>query len=89
MTARTAALYGLGDRGTLVPGMLGDVNVIDFDDCGFSWYLYDLGSSLSFIEHLPVVPELIDSGIKFVNALGAAGATVPALAAKIKANLES
>jgi Ser/Thr protein kinase RdoA (MazF antagonist) len=38
-----------------------DVGVIDFDDCGFSWYLYDLGSSLSFIEHLPVVPELIDS----------------------------
>jgi Ser/Thr protein kinase RdoA (MazF antagonist) len=40
-----------------------DVNVIDFDDCGFSWYLYDLGSSLSFIEHYPVVPELIDSWI--------------------------
>jgi N-acyl-D-aspartate/D-glutamate deacylase len=31
MTAQTAALYGLGDRGTLVPGRLGDVNVIDFD----------------------------------------------------------
>ena len=40
-----------------------DVSVIDFDDCGFSWYLYDLGSSLSFIEHYPVVPELIDSWI--------------------------
>jgi Ser/Thr protein kinase RdoA (MazF antagonist) len=40
-----------------------DVGVIDFDDCGFSWYLYDLGSSLSFIEHLPVVPELIDSWV--------------------------
>jgi Ser/Thr protein kinase RdoA (MazF antagonist) len=39
------------------------VCVIDFDDCGLSWYLYDLGSSLSFIEHLPVVPELIDSWI--------------------------
>ena len=31
MTAQTATLYGLGDRGTLTPGMLGDVNVIDFD----------------------------------------------------------
>ena len=31
-----------------------DVSVIDFDDCGFSWYLYDLGSSLSFIEHYPI-----------------------------------
>lgn len=40
-----------------------DVGVIDFDDCGFSWYLYDLGSSLSFIEHLPIVPELVDSWV--------------------------
>ena len=31
MTAQTAALYGLGDRGVLAPGKLGDVNVIDFD----------------------------------------------------------
>ena len=31
MTAQTAALYGLGDRGALTPGMLGDVNVIDYD----------------------------------------------------------
>jgi len=35
------------------------VTVIDFDDCGFSWYLYDLGASLSFIEHDPAVPELV------------------------------
>jgi N-acyl-D-aspartate/D-glutamate deacylase len=31
MTARTAQLYGLGDRGALTPGLLGDVNVIDYD----------------------------------------------------------
>ncbi len=30
-TRNTALLYGLGDRGTLEPGMLGDVNIIDFD----------------------------------------------------------
>lgn len=35
--------------------------VIDFDDCGFSWYLYDLGTALSFIEHRPDVPELVES----------------------------
>ncbi len=29
-TADTAAMYGLGDRGLLAPGMLADVNVIDF-----------------------------------------------------------
>jgi Ser/Thr protein kinase RdoA (MazF antagonist) len=37
------------------------VHVIDFDDCGFGWFLYDLGSSLSFIEHDPRVPDLIDA----------------------------
>jgi N-acyl-D-aspartate/D-glutamate deacylase len=31
-TRDTAQLYGLADRGTLEPGMLGDVNVIDFDN---------------------------------------------------------
>lgn len=38
-----------------------EVSVIDFDDCGFGWYMYDLGSALSFIEDHPQVPELIDS----------------------------
>ncbi len=37
------------------------VAVIDFDDCGFSWYLYDAGTSVSFFEHQPQVPGLIDS----------------------------
>jgi N-acyl-D-aspartate/D-glutamate deacylase len=31
MTAQTAHLYGLGDRGALTPGLVGDVNVIDYD----------------------------------------------------------
>jgi N-acyl-D-aspartate/D-glutamate deacylase len=30
-THDTARLYGLGDRGTLQPGMVGDLNVIDYD----------------------------------------------------------
>jgi N-acyl-D-aspartate/D-glutamate deacylase len=30
-TARTAHFYGMEDRGVLAPGMLADVNVIDFD----------------------------------------------------------
>jgi N-acyl-D-aspartate/D-glutamate deacylase len=30
-TARTAEVYGLRDRGTLVPGKRGDLNVIDLD----------------------------------------------------------
>jgi N-acyl-D-amino-acid deacylase len=30
-TMRTAACYGLHDRGALTPGRLGDVNIVDFD----------------------------------------------------------
>ncbi|HTY72930.1 MAG TPA: phosphotransferase [Actinomycetes bacterium] len=40
------------------------VAVIDFDDCGFGWYLYDLGSSVSFIEDHPLLPDMIDSWVR-------------------------
>ncbi len=43
----------------LLIGPDGTVHVIDFDDCGFSWFGYDLAASLSFVEHEPVVPELV------------------------------
>jgi Ser/Thr protein kinase RdoA (MazF antagonist) len=51
-----------------------DVTVIDFDDCGFGWYLYDLGASLSFIEHDPRVPELVDAWVEGYRTVGALGA---------------
>ena len=38
-----------------------DIQVIDFDDCGFGWFLFDLGASLSFFEHDPRVPALCDA----------------------------
>jgi N-acyl-D-aspartate/D-glutamate deacylase len=34
LTGATADLYGLGDRGRLVPGLKGDVNIIDFERLG-------------------------------------------------------
>lgn len=38
----------------------GDVaKVIDFDDCGFSWLLYDCATTVSFFEHNPEVPDLL------------------------------
>lgn len=38
----------------------GDViKVIDFDDCGFGWWMYDAATPVSFHEHEPDVPELI------------------------------
>jgi len=30
-----------------------DVTLIDFDDCGFSWFVLDLAGALSYVEHLP------------------------------------
>lgn len=40
-----------------------NITVIDFDDSGFGWYLYDLASSLSFIEHRTYVDKLIANWI--------------------------
>jgi len=30
-----------------------NTRIIDFDDCGFSWFLHDLAAALSFFEHHP------------------------------------
>jgi len=38
-----------------------EVRVIDFDDCGLGWFLYDAGTAVSFFEHKPEVPALIDA----------------------------
>jgi Ser/Thr protein kinase RdoA (MazF antagonist) len=37
-----------------------EIKVIDFDDCGFSWFMYDAAAAVSFYEHLPQVPSLIE-----------------------------
>ncbi|MGV6817246.1 MAG: phosphotransferase enzyme family protein [Thiotrichales bacterium] len=47
----------------------GEVRVIDFDDCGYGWFMYDLGSALSFIEHKEYVPALIKAWIKGYNQI--------------------
>jgi Ser/Thr protein kinase RdoA (MazF antagonist) len=36
-----------------------DIHVIDFDDCGTTWYMYDFATAVSFIEDDPRVPELM------------------------------
>ncbi|HET9721264.1 MAG TPA: phosphotransferase [Solirubrobacteraceae bacterium] len=35
-----------------------EVLLIDFDDCGASWYMYDFATTVSFMEDHPRVPEL-------------------------------
>ncbi len=39
----------------------GGISVLDFDDSGFSWFGYDLGASLSFIEDHRQRADLIDA----------------------------
>lgn len=64
--ARLAA-HGKGERFGLVHADLrlanllvhGDrLGLLDFDDCGTSWFGYDFAASVSFIEHEPIVPAL-------------------------------
>jgi Ser/Thr protein kinase RdoA (MazF antagonist) len=53
----------------------GEVKVIDFDDCGFSWYMYDAATLMSFYEHLPGAPGLIGhwlEGYRTVRAVATA-----------------
>ena len=65
--------YGLVHADTRLANLLvheGSVSVIDFDDSGFSWYLYDLGTSVSFFEHAPEVPALVDSWLEGYRRAG-------------------
>ncbi|MEA2281494.1 MAG: hypothetical protein QOK21_2101 [Solirubrobacteraceae bacterium] len=53
--------YGLVHADIRLANLLvdgGDVRVIDFDDCGFSWFMYDFATTVSFVEDHPRVPEL-------------------------------
>jgi Ser/Thr protein kinase RdoA (MazF antagonist) len=39
------------------------LTIIDFDDCGFSWFAYDFASAVSFFEHQPIVPALMEAWV--------------------------
>jgi Ser/Thr protein kinase RdoA (MazF antagonist) len=45
---RLANLLVHGDR----------LGVIDFDDCGFGWFVYDFAAAVSFLEHEPFIADL-------------------------------
>ena len=70
--------FGLGHADIRLANLLVDgdrVRVIDFDDCGFSWFMYDFATTVSFIEDHPDVPELKDAwveGYRSVSPLDAA-----------------
>lgn len=70
---RLANLMVAGDR----------LTAIDFDDCGFGWWVYDLAAALSFIETDPRLPELIAAWVEGYLRIAPLGpddrAMVPAL----------
>jgi Ser/Thr protein kinase RdoA (MazF antagonist) len=54
--------FGLVHADLRLANLLADdthLRIIDFDDCGFSWFLYDFATAVSFIEHDAMVPELL------------------------------
>jgi Ser/Thr protein kinase RdoA (MazF antagonist) len=36
---------------------LGHTAVVDFDDCGPGWFMFDFGAAVSFVEDDPRLPE--------------------------------
>lgn len=50
------------------------LKLLDFDDCAFSWHLFDLAASLSFIEARPDVADLVAC---WVEGYGAAPDSQP------------
>jgi len=48
----------------IAPGGLGGITVIDFDDCGWSWHLADLGAVVSFIEDAPEAERMIGDWLR-------------------------
>lgn len=47
----------------VIRGTDGQLTVIDFDDSGYSWFLYDYAASLSFIEHEEYAPQLASAWV--------------------------
>ncbi len=46
----------------------GETRLIDFDDCGFGWFLYDFAAAISFIENDPQIPALRKAWVKGYRA---------------------
>ncbi len=63
---RAPSRFGLIHADLRLANLLVDgehLRVIDFDDCGFGWRLYDFAAAVSFFEHEPIVDELRESWV--------------------------
>jgi len=70
MTSKTAALYGLGDRGRLAPGMIGDVNLIDMEHLQLRRpeLAYDLpADARRLIQHAEGYVSTIKCGVEIMS----------------------
>jgi Ser/Thr protein kinase RdoA (MazF antagonist) len=47
------------------------LGIIDFDDCGFSWFFYDFAAAVSFMEHEPVIAELRQAWLEGYRTIAA------------------
>jgi len=64
--------FGLVHADLRLTNLLADgarLGVIDFDDCGFCWHLYDFAAAVSFMEHDPAVPRLMAEWIAGYRAV--------------------
>ena len=52
----------------------GETRVIDFDDAGLGWFMYDLASAVSFIETRDDLPQLISAWLEGYQTQGQLGA---------------
>jgi N-acyl-D-aspartate/D-glutamate deacylase len=78
ITSATADLYGLGDRGRLVPGMKGDVNVIDHANLRLHRpeLVHDLpGGARRLVQHADGYVATVNAGQVVVEAGEGTGAT--------------
>ncbi|MDR1789795.1 MAG: phosphotransferase [Opitutaceae bacterium] len=75
---RVTALGTDPDRFNLIHADLRDANLlihngqvaaIDFDDCGFSWFMHDLAAALSFMETAPDAPDCVDAWFTGYNKI--------------------
>lgn len=64
---KDARRFGLMHADLRLANLLVDgdrLGVIDFDDSGFSWFMYDFAAAISFHEHEPFVTALQDAWIE-------------------------
>ncbi|MHC8508938.1 MAG: phosphotransferase enzyme family protein [Rhodospirillales bacterium] len=64
---RSEQRYGLIHADMRLANLLineGTTRLIDFDDCGLGWFLYDFAAGISFIEDDPQIPALREAWVR-------------------------